>query len=73
MENIVEKGEIAHFEQFHPFPQCFPKTSLQCVKMSKYGGKGSLKVESRYFACQWFVESYVIIRRLCSVPNYKGT
>ena len=25
MENIVEKGEIAHFEQFHLFPQCFPK------------------------------------------------
>ena len=24
MENIVEKGEIAHFEQFHFFPQCFP-------------------------------------------------
>ena len=21
-ENIVEKGEIAHFEQFHLFPQC---------------------------------------------------
>ena len=25
MENIVEKGEIAHFERFHLFPQCFPK------------------------------------------------
>ena len=24
IENIVEKGEIAHFEQFHLFPQCFP-------------------------------------------------
>ena len=23
LENIVEKGEIAHFEQFHLFPQCF--------------------------------------------------
>ena len=23
-KNSVEKGEIAHFEQFHPFPQCFP-------------------------------------------------
>ena len=22
-DNIVEKGEIAHFEQFHIFPQCF--------------------------------------------------
>ena len=22
-ENIVEKGEIAHFEQFHLFPPCF--------------------------------------------------
>ena len=25
MDNIVEKGEIAHFEQFHLFPQGFPK------------------------------------------------
>ena len=25
IENIVEKGEIAHFEQFHLFPPCFPK------------------------------------------------
>ena len=25
MENIAEKGEIAHSEQFHLFPQCFPK------------------------------------------------
>ena len=25
MENIVEKGEIAQDEQFHLFPQCFPK------------------------------------------------
>ena len=24
-ENIVEKGEIAQNEQFHLFPQCFPK------------------------------------------------
>ena len=21
----MEKGEIAHFEQFHLFPQCFPR------------------------------------------------
>ena len=28
MENIVEKGEIAHFEQFHLFTQCFPKAFL---------------------------------------------
>ena len=25
LENIVERAEIAHFEQFHLFPQCFPK------------------------------------------------
>ena len=25
MENIVGKGETAHFEQFYLFPQCFPK------------------------------------------------
>ena len=37
----MEKGEIAHFEQFHLFPLCFLKAFfLQCVKMSIYGGKG---------------------------------
>ena len=25
IENRVEKSEIAHFEQFHLFRQCFPK------------------------------------------------
>ena len=41
MEDIVEKGEIAHFEQFHLFPQCFPKDFFfHCVRMSIYGGKG---------------------------------
>ena len=35
MENTVEKGEIAHFEQFHLFPQCFPKAFFHhCVTMS---------------------------------------
>ena len=31
IENIVEKGEIAHFEQFHLFPQCFPKAFFYIV------------------------------------------
>ena len=37
--NIVEKGEIAHFEQFHLFPKCFPKlfffSVLKWVYMEK--------------------------------------
>ena len=47
IENIEEKGEIAHFEQFHVFPQCFPTAFffhvlkwVKCVKMSIYGEKG---------------------------------
>ena len=41
IENMVEKGEIAYFEQLHLFPQCFPKAFfLQCVKTSIYGRKG---------------------------------
>ena len=27
----MEKGEIAHFEQFHPFQQCFPKAFFSNV------------------------------------------
>ena len=49
VENIVGKGEIARYEQFLPFPQCFLKHfSPQCfqkqsvidVKLSIYGVKG---------------------------------
>ena len=40
IENIVEKGEIAHFEQFHLFLQCFPKAFFFNVKMSIIGTKG---------------------------------
>ena len=28
IENTMEKGEIAQNEQFHLFPQCFPKAFL---------------------------------------------
>ena len=28
VENIVGKGEIAHYEQILPFPQCFQKLSV---------------------------------------------
>ena len=28
VENIVGKGEIAHYEQFLHFPQCFQKQSV---------------------------------------------
>ena len=33
VENIVGKGEIAHYEQFLLFPQCFQKLSI--VDVSK--------------------------------------
>ena len=36
MENIVEIGEIAHFEQFHLFPQCFPKAFFFSVLKRVY-------------------------------------
>ena len=34
VENIVGKGEIARYEQFLLFPQCFPKQSV--VDMLKW-------------------------------------
>ena len=38
---LWKKVELTQFEQFHLFPQCFPKAFfLLCVKMSIYGGKG---------------------------------
>ena len=37
IENIVEKGEIARYEQFLLFPQCFQKLSF--VDESKWVSK----------------------------------
>ena len=31
VENIVGKGEIAHYKQFLPFQQCFQKQSVVYV------------------------------------------
>ena len=31
IENIVEKGEIAHLEQFYLFPQCCPKSFFPSI------------------------------------------
>ena len=39
METIVEKCKIAHFEQFHLFPQVSKRFFLQCVKISINGVK----------------------------------
>ena len=40
IEIIGEKGEIAHFEQFHLFRSVFINFFLNCVKMGIYGEKG---------------------------------
>ena len=41
VENTVEKGEIARYEQFLLFPRCFQKTcSLQTRKNQGLFGKG---------------------------------
>ena len=39
VENIVGKREIARYQQFLLFPQCFQNLS-KCIKMSIYGVKG---------------------------------
>ena len=36
IENIVEKGEIARFKQFHHLPQCFPKAFFFSVLKQVY-------------------------------------
>ena len=40
VENTVRKGEIAHYEQFLLFPQCFKKTSTGARKKQGLFGKG---------------------------------
>ena len=40
VENAVGKAEIAHYEQFLLFPQCFQKTSTADTKNQGLFGKG---------------------------------
>ena len=48
VENIVEKGEIARYEQFLLFLQCFSKAVYcSCVKMSIYGVTGQKTVSKK--------------------------
>ena len=42
LENIVGKGEIAHYKQFLLFPQCFQSLVLQTYKKKAWFGKGSI-------------------------------
>ena len=36
LENIVGKGEIAHYEQFLLFPQCFQRLSVTLMRQIEY-------------------------------------
>ena len=36
VENIVGKGEIARYEQFLLFPQCFQKQCLLLMRQNEY-------------------------------------
>ena len=46
VENIVGKEEIARYEQFLLFPQCFQKLSvIDASNLSIYGAKGSNGVQ----------------------------
>ena len=40
VENTVSKGEIAHFEQFLLFPQCFQKACFPGTSKGKLCGNG---------------------------------
>ena len=48
LKTIVAKGEIAHYEQYHLWPQCFKSRLLQsCQKASVYGkGKGKMHLST---------------------------
>ena len=39
----MEKGEVACYEQFLLFPQCFQKTCTTDTKTQGWLGKGSMK------------------------------
>ena len=66
VENIVEKGEIAHYEQFLLFPQCFQKACFpgaskgvvvwEWVKSSNY--RSIFVFHSSYHTKIWFAGQF---------------
>ena len=55
VENIVRKGEIAYYKQFHLFSQCFPQ--LYIISTSKCG-----------IVWKW-VNHCLFLRNLTQIPN----
>ena len=49
VENIVGNGEIARYEQFHLFPQCFHKTCTVDTSVKRVKRSGT------YTCCCWLV------------------
>ena len=45
LKNIVGKGEIAHYEQFLLFPQCFQKQSVVYVLKQYLWSKGLILLQ----------------------------
>ena len=46
VENTVGNGEIAHYEQFLLFPQCFQKTFTADMQNKGLFGKGLIHVQA---------------------------
>ena len=64
VENIVAKGEIAHHEQFHLWPQCFQKSSAaissKCVCRWE---RVYSKIILVYIPDWWCISLFVDVRR----------
>ena len=68
----MEKGEIAHFKQFHLFPQCFPKDfffiELKQVYMEE-------RVKCLATKDAWkvvFVQEWVSLHGICQTEKKQG-
>jgi hypothetical protein len=58
VENTVGKGEIARYEQFLLFPQCFQKT---CTAYTQKPGLVWERVKRVNSVCQHFIDARLII------------
>ena len=51
VENTARKGEIARYEQFLLFPQCFQNTLLPTCKKQGLFGKGLMNHQKKGYHC----------------------
>ena len=82
VENTLGKGEIAHYEQFLLFPQCFQKTcnanrwkpgiNWERVKCRHFVNHKSITITEKWDRFEWETNPPITYNYVCFLTNYES-